>query len=297
MDVADEYRVQHSGESARLDVCEQPAGRTSSATNMLRQRSMTAGNSSSSTPGRPRLSMLDKSRGSFVERGMDLAGAIASKIWRQQSGAADGLADSSHAAGGSYEDSSVHSSCKVTKGGDTLLLFPSPEGGTNLGIGRSSAEAAANAAHTEEEQRWHVGSKSTADTAAGDAAATAAAAAAPDAVDAVSAAAAASFGIGAGQTHLQGLHDNLLRPAVPTSPSHRQRRSNVGVGGITFAISTAAGAAAAAHGAAEGVRPGGGFTAALQQELAGAGSGGYSLAGILKRRSSLTNKQGLKQGI
>jgi hypothetical protein len=117
----------------------------------------------------------------------------------------------------------------------------------------------------------------------------------PDAVDAVSAAAAASFSIASSHIHLQGLQDNLLRPTVPIVPGQRLKRPNVGVGGISFAISTAAGAGAAANGAGEGARPGS-FTAALQQEHAGGGAGGYLLAGILKRRSLLTSKQGLKQG-
>jgi hypothetical protein len=258
---------------------------------MLRQRSINAGNSSNSTPGRqPRSNALDKSRGSFVERGMDLAGAIAHKLWRQQSGVGDGVHDTSQGTGGSGEDSSVHSTCQVTKGGDTLLLFPSPEGGTNLGIGRSSAEAAANAANAGEEQRWNGASTETADPVEANAAA-----AVPDAVDAVSAAAAASFSVASSLIHLQGLQDNLLRPTVPIVPGQRLKRPNVGVGGISFAISTAAGAVAAANAAGEGARPGS-FTAALQQEHAGGGAGGYSLAGILKRRSSLTSKQALKQG-
>jgi hypothetical protein len=314
MDMAEqEYRVQNSGESARLDFHDSTsaAGRVLSATNMLRQRSITQmnGNNTNSNADRSRMGFLHKGRASFIERGMDLAGVIANKLWRQQS-STDGMHDSNRrAAGGSFDTSSVHSSCMVTTGGDTLLLFASPEGGASVGIGRSSAEAAANAAGGASVNKALVpvdnaghftkqpphdasalGYPAAGDAAEDAAAAAAAAAAVPDTVDAVSAAASSSFSIGANQVNLQGLQDNLLRPPSSVTAGQRQKRPNVGVGGISFAISTAAGA-----GAGEGARPGS-FTAALQQEHAVAGSGGYSLAGMLKRRSSLTNRQALKLG-
>jgi hypothetical protein len=303
---AEEFRVQNSGESKWMDLQDCPAaGRASSATNIPRQRSITQqmannnncngdkarvwfndnGRQSSADRG------IDNRRHSFVERGVDFASGIASRIWRQQS-SVDG-----REAGGSIDSTS--SSTVVTKGGDTLLLFQSPEGGAHLGIGRSAAEAAANAAGdvSVHSRLANVAGGSLASqpialrhsTASSASEGYAATAAAPDAVDAVTAAAAASIGPGQVTTH--GLQNNLLRPAAASAAAaaaQRQKRPVAGVGGISFAISRTASAG-------EGARSTN-FTAALQQEHAGAGTAGYSLAGMLKRRSSLTNKPALKLG-